>query len=212
MLSKNSPCIRLNSFLFPSIGEIIRNLSFAEEKMVALKVFLSICDRPRGGQYDSKGGIIIVPVETPLTIHTIPRLLLEREILTVAFKLHLSDKQAHFLRLVRPANLMEAAALLREIPISKEHKFSLNSVCTINYLSLSHTFMAGFSSNANKNPIRLTDDTAHYPVYNREYEGSSITLAPAEGKQPVFLFKYGHAEENTFQVCGVATNEPKTDA
>ena len=97
---KMPPENRLNSILFSSIDEAIRNSPFAEEKLVALNVILmSMTKRPRGGQYASKGGIANVPLKTPLAIHTRPRFLLEKEVLTINTNRRVSDKQAHFVGL-----------------------------------------------------------------------------------------------------------------
>ena len=74
---KIPPYSKLNGFDFGDIEPILENLTTMEEKLVSPRiVFQCIMERPSGGQYATKGGIVNVPTDFPITVATIPRQLL----------------------------------------------------------------------------------------------------------------------------------------
>ena len=110
---KIPPESKINGFDFGYIEPILENLTFAEEKLVALRIiFQCIMERPSGGQYATKGGIVNVPSDFPVTVASIPRQLQDKEILAVELKRRLTDTHAYLTKYIRPEVVMQAAALL----------------------------------------------------------------------------------------------------
>ena len=110
---KIPPESKINGFDFGYIEPVLENLTFAEEKLVALRIiFQCIMERPSGGQYATKGGIVNVPSDFPVTVTSIPRQLQDKEILAVELKRRLTDPHAYLTKYIRPEVVMQAAALL----------------------------------------------------------------------------------------------------
>ena len=124
---KIPPTSKINGFDFGEIEPILENLTFAEEKLVGGRiVFQCIMERPSGGQYATKGGIVNVPTDFPVTVATIPRPLLEKEILAVSIKRRKTDSHAHMTKWVRVQVVKKAAKILVPKKLYQQKAIALN--------------------------------------------------------------------------------------
>ena len=109
-----------NGFDYREIDSALSGLTFAEEKLVALRIaFIIILERPRGGQYACRGTLINVPSDFPKTILEISRQLLKHEVIGVSIHRRMSDKQAHFKQYINPKKVIQAAKVFIKTPLYK---------------------------------------------------------------------------------------------
>ena len=207
---KIPPTSKLNGFDFGDIEPILENLTFAEEKLVGGRiVFQCIMERPSGGQYATKGGIVNVPTDFPITVATIPRQLSAKEVIAVSIKRRKTDPHAHMTKFVRVQVVKKAAKILVPKKLYQQNAIVLNGEWDGADLGESLQFLFGIESEEGCESVEemSTDENDA----NSEFEGLGeddpavefdtvacdfntepevvYPVAPGEGQKPLSVFK-----------------------
>ena len=201
-----------NGFQYPCVAEKLANLSRLEERLLSARCpFLSVCERPNGGQLSCKGSVINVPNSVAKTYRVIPRDCNETFLMAVDFKRRMSDRHPYMSSDVRPAVILECAEYLPTQPLYKQEgiRFNENWQCE---LPPNLDFLAGnrevvsddrvensSESEDEVEPSRRTDLGNFDTMLSREpvmlTADKKMCFAPCEGNKPLPMFKDEFCEE-----------------
>ena len=196
-----------NGFDYHEIDREIENLHFGEEKLVSLRIpFMCIMARPQGGQLACKGSVINIPSDFPVTVTTIPRPLLQKELIGIQFMRRISDFNPHFTRFVRIQTVKSVAKKLINCQLYLDSNVSLNDAWDATELLQRHSFLTEDPSDSSKDVCpevvddcgigcfdSVTDDFVDYVNPEKFYR-----VAPGEKSMPLSIFTDDYAEEASF--------------
>ena len=105
-------CSKANGMGFPNKPSVL-DLTPLEERLISPRIpFMLIRELPRGGQLSIHGNVVNVPSDVNSTVHTLPILISESQIIPIKLKRRLSYKHHYQFQNVRPKKVLEAAKYL----------------------------------------------------------------------------------------------------
>ena len=117
----------MNLMPFPD-QEILKDLNPLEQTLVSVILpFMKIHQEPRGRQKFIQGNMVLVPANVCQTVTQLPRLTTETATIKATLKRRLKYKHHVYCLNIRPQLVIEAAKLLSDSPLYKEHNVDINN-------------------------------------------------------------------------------------
>ncbi|CAG2240376.1 unnamed protein product [Mytilus edulis] len=108
--------------------EILKDLNPLEQTLVSVILpFMKIHQEPRGRQKFIQGNMVLVPANVCQTVTQLPRLTTETATIKATLKRRLKYKHHVYCLNIRPQLVIEAAKLLSDSPLYKEHNVDINN-------------------------------------------------------------------------------------
>lgn len=124
---KIPPTSVMNLMTFP-YQEILKDLTPLEQTLVSVILpFMKIHQEPRGRQKFIQGNMVLVPGNVCQIVTQLPRLTTETATIKATLKRRLKYKHHVYCLNIRPQLVIEAAKLLSDSPLYKEHNVDINN-------------------------------------------------------------------------------------
>ena len=191
------PECTLNGFKFEKISTDIKDSTLLDEYLVALRVpFITILERPNGGQLSCCGGIVNVPNTVTETIRVIPPNWRDTELLCVDLKRRYLDKHPNISSYIRPSAVHRAAELLfsAELYVQRgiiyDYAWSLDNVSKEYDLLIDQEDQTVSNTDDNDENEQLLgcSDTLVYQHPLEPESNQKLVIAPTEKNSPISLF------------------------